>query len=188
MCSVGEELCGLSSRSVVMVMPSLGLAAPIAACEAITRRQAGWGRTASGRSASGGRRAAAILFRDAKPEAHAACRMGHPAAENSRRPPLRPRPACRQIALPQAPGAAFPREGIDRDRVRHPACSSDHYGLRRHEPADVLRDELFTQRCPKCSDSELAQVVVEVLEAWRECDRLNPAGLRSAAQLLRGPS
>ena len=62
------------------------------------------GRTASGRSASGGRRAAAILSRDAKPEGHAACRVGHPAAENSRCPPLRPRSACRQIALSQAAG------------------------------------------------------------------------------------
>src|SRR5216683_6315314 len=96
----------------------LGLAAPIAACEAITRRQAGRGRTASGRSASGGRRAAAILSRDAKPEAYAACRVGHPAAENSRRPPLRPRTACRQIALPQAAGAAFRREGITAIRLR----------------------------------------------------------------------
>src|SRR5229473_3319435 len=93
----------------------LGLAALIAACEAITRRQADPGRTASGRSASGGRRAAAILSRDAKPEAYAACRVGHPAAENSRRPPLRPRTACRQIALPQAAGAALPGEGIHRD-------------------------------------------------------------------------
>src|SRR5713101_6923314 len=124
MCSVGEELCGLSSRSVVMVMPSLGLAAPIAACEAITRRQAGWGRTASGRSASGGRRAAAILFRDAKPEAYAACRVGRPAAENSRRPPLRPRPACRQIALSQAAGAAFRREGFTTIR-----CDTRHAHL-----------------------------------------------------------
>src|SRR5712691_10071921 len=164
-----------------MVMSSLGLAAPIAACEAITRRQADRGCTAGGRSASGGRRAAAILSREAKPEAHAACCVGHPAAENSRRPPLRPRPACRQIALPQAAGAASRREGITAIRLRRPACSSGRSGLRRHEPADVLQEKLLTQRCPKCSDAELAQVVVEVLEARRERDRINPGALRPPA-------
>jgi hypothetical protein len=125
-----------------MVMPSWGLAAPITACEAITRRQAARGRTASGRSASGGRRAAVILSRDAKPAARAACRARHPAAENSRRPPLRPRTACRQIALPQATGAALP--GMGRDPVRRRACSSDRFGLRRHEPAGVLQEKLVT--------------------------------------------
>src|SRR5229473_4016506 len=188
MCSVGDEVCGLPSRSVVMVMPFLGLAAPITACEAITRRQAGWSRTGSGRSASGGRRAAAILSRDAKPEAHAVFRVGHPAAENSRRPPLRPRPACRPIALSQAAGAAFRREGITAIRLRRPACSSGRSGLRQHEPAEVLQEKLVTQRCPKCSDAELAQVIVEVLEARRERDRLDAGGLRSRSELVRHPS
>src|SRR6516162_396499 len=54
-----------------MVIPFVGSAAPIAAFAAITRRRAGWAGTAERKrerpKRSGGRRAATILFRDAKP-------------------------------------------------------------------------------------------------------------------------
>src|SRR5215831_8758805 len=94
-----------------MVVPLLRSAAPIAAFTAIGRRAdkactaEGWRQRPK---RSGGRRAAAILFRDAKPgnrgprESDPWCEI--PAAENSRRTPLWARTACRPIALWKARG------------------------------------------------------------------------------------
>jgi hypothetical protein len=74
MWSVGEEVCGgsksVSSRSVAMVRSFVGLAAPIAAFVAITRRRADRTYTAERErqrpKRSGGWRMPAILLRDVK--------------------------------------------------------------------------------------------------------------------------
>jgi hypothetical protein len=57
------------------------------------------------------------------------------AAENSRRPPLRPRAACRPIALSQALGAARSANG-GLTAVGRDTCSPGRSGVRhrRHEP------------------------------------------------------
>ena len=74
-----------------------------------------------------------------------------PAAENSRRPPLRARPACRPIALLKAAGAAAFREGrIAANRYDRRSRSHDrivirlgrrasHAGIAAHLPGQVAR-------------------------------------------------
>src|SRR5215472_6198389 len=110
-------------------------------------------------------------------------RLETPAAENSRRPPLRPRPACRPIALSQAAGAAF----RERAMIGRDAGSRRRSDVRRHEPVHVLWGELFAQGCPKRSDAMVAQVIVEVLERWRKRQGLDADGLCPQAQLQHGP-
>jgi hypothetical protein len=105
-----------SSRAVAMVVPLLGLAAPIAAF----RRSPDGGRTGpapqslsdNGRSAAedGGRRlfCFAMQSRETGGLGNLTLGMKIPAAENSRRPPLWARTACRPIALWKAGARSFP--------------------------------------------------------------------------------
>ena len=124
-----EDVCGLensvSSRSVAMVMSLLGLRPPIAAFTAITRRQADRVGTAERQrqrpERSGGRRAAAILFRDAKPEIVCRARVGGDALRRRKiavAPPLRARSACRPIALLKAAARPLSGKGNRRESMR----------------------------------------------------------------------
>ena len=53
--------------------------------------------------------------------------------------------------------------------------------LQRHEASDVLRDDLHPDGCPQRIDAERAEIFVEVAQAGRQRDRLDPglAALRS---------
>jgi hypothetical protein len=188
--SVGEEVCGCSkswsSRSVAIVMSLVGSAAPIAAFVAITRRRGDRACTAersdSGRSAAedGGRRLFCLAMQSA--------RKG--AAENSRRPPLRTRAACRPIALWKAVGAAPFRQGMDHldpmpsttRRAGSPSPSRSGVLDRSHEGGHIFRDELHAQGRSKISAAEAPEVFVEVAERWRQSKRLDRGRLRPQGQ------
>ena len=101
---------------------------------------------------------------------------GYPAAENSRRPPLRPRFACRPIALWKAAGVAPFRQGSDhanrrgRRTGRQVSDSSSGAGLihRDQESGHVLRGKLDAQGRAEFIDAESTEVFVEVVQRRRQ--------------------
>jgi len=127
------------------------------------------------------------LFRDAKPdicylrgEAGGTC--GCPAAENSRRPSLRARAACRPIALWKAAGEAVLRDGSDHQAPTRPQSwrqmSDSSFGAgfinTNKESTHIFRGELDAQGRTKFISTESTEVVVEVAQRRRQCERLDP--------------
>ena len=107
---------------------------------------------------------------------------GCPAAENSRRPPLRTRSACRPIALWKAAGVAPFRQGSDhanrrgRRTGRQVSDSSSGAGLihRDQESGHVLRGKLDAQGRAEFIDAESTEVFVEVAQRGRQREGLDP--------------
>src|SRR5262245_49718050 len=116
------------------------------------------------------------------------CKAGlRPAAENSRRPPLRARAACRPIALLKAAGAALcEKEGSPQadavDAADSATPSSSRRVLRVQESWHVFQAELDAQGRAKIVDAELSQVFVEIAQRRRQRERLDPGQLRPFGQ------
>src|SRR5262245_37029363 len=111
-----------------------------------------------------------------------------PAAENSRRPPLRARAACRSIAPLKARGAALCEKGgsprtdvMDAPKTR-PHTHRRGCVLRAQESRHVIRGKLDPQGRAKFVDTELAQVFVEIAQRRRQRERLDPGQLRPLGQ------
>ena len=62
------------------------------------------------------------------------------------------------------------------------ALSSRPGRCREHESKDVLRRELDADGRPKRVDAERAQILVEVAEPGRQCDRLDIGRFRASGQ------
>jgi hypothetical protein len=177
----------VSSRSVAMVMPfcRIGRARrglqgdhPTAGGPGLHRRAQRQRPERERRTAGGGYFASR-------------CKAGfRPAAENSRRPPLRTRAACRPIALLKAASAARSgKERITREPMRsklegEPRTSSSRSGLvrRPQESRHVLRGKLHAQGCSKMIHAQTAEVFVEIAQRRRQRERLDPGGLRPVGQ------
>ena len=150
---------------------------------------------ARGRSAAedGGRRA--ILFRDAKPGSS-------PAAENSRRPPLRAGSGARpwQIARsgrpparPFRPARAGPRDDRPPSSVPAPTPSERRASrgaaasrLRREKRRHIGRHELVRRDAPSTPRAEPAEVVVEVATHRHEIADLDARGCAAFVQPFGG--
>ena len=161
-----------------MVMSFVGSAAPIAAFVAITRRRAGRACTAehsdSGRSAAEDGGPAAFLSREE-------CRDGSGRGRKPRAAVADPPrlPSDRPL---EGRGAAVPPRAHARSDARS-APMLPSRAVSRHEASHVLRCEQLAQRCTERVDAEIAQVVVEVAELWRQHDGSIPA-LRARASRL----
>ena len=104
------------------------------------------------------------------------CRAGPPAA---------PSPSQKAVGAALVRHAGPRPTGHERQSTRR---RSPRLGRRRqHEARDVLRRELDPQGRPQRVDAERAQIVVEVAEPRRQCDRLDPGRFGALGQTSSPP-
>ena len=173
-----EDENSVSSRSVAMVMSLLGSAAPIAAFW----RSPDGGRT--GPAPPSAATAAGAQRRTAGGGYFASrCKAGLcPAAENSRRPPLRARAACPSDRPLEGSRRGCFREGSNqgeptRSTIWRPSVALIIPARPRssaQESSNVFRGNLDPQGRSKLIDTKTGEVFVEVAQHRGQRERLNP--------------
>ena len=165
-------------------------AAPIAAFAGVEDRRAERACTAGEPERpqrSGGRRAAAILVARGMPA------LGSRQGKKPPRRRCRPGPPAGPIALSEGRGRGSRSAGgahspCTRPSQRHHDQRVRSATLRRSpEPRHILRGELTAYRRRECIRSELPQVVIEVAQARRQHERLDPGRLHPALSACPPP-